>query len=105
MNTNTSYLSSTSNIFIERIVRVDLNRTTDWKEFQTISHLGDILKCGTYVIGYDLTLLNFSEDFENLKNAPDVVLIKKKYSETRSNKRIWKLRRMEKDGVMIEENY
>lgn len=43
-------------------------RTSDWKEFTTKAHLGDIAKEGCMVLAYDLTTLNISEDLDVLKN-------------------------------------
>jgi hypothetical protein len=37
------------------------------------------------------------------KNRPDIVLVRRVYPERQNKKRIWKLRRMEKDGVMVDE--
>lgn len=59
------------------------------------THLGHVLKPGDYVSGYDLRTSNVNnEDFEKLdaRVLPDVILIKKIYSD-RGRKRRWKLKR------------
>lgn len=78
-------------------------RTTDWKEFHTRAHLGEIAKEGCMVLGYDLTTLNYAEDLECFKNAPEVIIVKRVFD--KENKaRIFKLKRLQTDGVMVEEN-
>jgi hypothetical protein len=47
--------------------------------------------------------VNFSEDIDQLKNAPDIILVKKTIDKDSRAKRIWKLRHLDKDGIMIEE--
>lgn len=71
-----------------------MSRTTDWKTFSVKSHLGDILKCGTSVIGYDLSVLNLSDADINISNLADVILVKKMPQTKAEKKRIWKLKRM-----------
>ena len=48
--------------------------------------------------------MNYSEDLEVLKNSPDVILVKKTYDKEQNKDRIWKLKRLEMDGVIVEEN-
>lgn len=78
-------------------------RTSDWKECHAKAHLGEIIKEGCMVQGYDLTTLNYAEDLEVLKNAPDVIVVKRVYDKDNKG-RIWKLKRLQMDGVMVEEN-
>jgi len=63
--------------------------------------LGDVLKEGSYVMGYDLSSLNLSgyiDDHSTLKDLPEVILIKKSYQEAKNlKKRIWKLKQLEKE--------
>ena len=65
------------------------------------SHLGNILKPGDYVLGYDLSTSNLNdENFDALtaEQIPDVVLVKKSYKHLPKKKqRPWKLRHMKKD--------
>lgn len=100
---NTSYMSSISNVYQDKLAHLTLMRTSDWKEFHAKAHLGEIVKEGCMVQGYDLTTLNYSEDLEILKNAPEVIIVKRIFD--KDNKaRIWKLKRLQTDGVMVEEN-
>ncbi|KAL4445929.1 hypothetical protein ABPG74_010921 [Tetrahymena malaccensis] len=100
---NTSYMSSISNVYQDKLAHLTLMRTSDWKEFHTKAHLGEIVKEGCMVLGYDLTTLNYSEDLEVLKNAPEVIIVKRIYDKENKG-RIWKLKRLQMDGVMVEEN-
>ncbi|EGR30265.1 hypothetical protein IMG5_136460 [Ichthyophthirius multifiliis] len=102
---NNSYVSSIQNVYLDKLAHVTVQRTSDWKEFTIRSHLGEILKEGSFVAGYDLTTINYSEDLDVLKNAPDVVLVKKTFDKqaTRRGPRIWKLKRMQMDGIMVDE--
>ena len=68
-------------------------RTSDWKEFTTRAHLGETVKEGCMVLGYDLTTLNISEDLEVLKDLSDIIIVKRVFD--KENKaRIWKLKRL-----------
>jgi len=68
-------------------------RTSDWKEFTTKAHLGEIVREGCMVLAYDLTTLNISEDLEVLKNLSDIIIVKRVFD--KENKaRIWKLKRL-----------
>lgn len=55
------------------------------------------------IIGYDLTTLNYADDLDVLKNAPDVIVVKRVYDKDNKG-RIFKLKRLQMDGVMVEEN-
>lgn len=102
-NLNESQMSSMSNVFLERVVEVTVSRMTDWVNFNVKTQLGDILKPGTVVLGYDLTTLNFSTDYVQMKNVPEIVLLKRQVDRNQ-RKRIWKLKRMEQEGIMVDEN-
>lgn len=96
-------MSSVSNIYQTKLAHLTLLRTSDWKEFTTKAHLGEIVKEGCMVLGYDLSTLNYSEDLEVLKNAPNVIVVKRAFD--KENKaRIWKLKRLQADGIIVEEN-
>jgi len=81
--------------------RVTIGRTSDWQNFDVKTYLGDVLKEGSYVMGYDLSSLNLSgyiDDHSTLKDLPEVILIKKSYQEAKNlKKRIWKLKQLEKE--------
>ncbi|KAG6429430.1 hypothetical protein SASPL_107481 [Salvia splendens] len=68
------------------------------RHFIVRTHLGHLLSCGDYALGYDLYSAN-SNDFELDKYRgviPDVILIKKSYEEKRQQRqrksRSWKLK-------------
>jgi hypothetical protein len=46
---NESYLSSISNVYIDKLAHVTVQRTSDWKEFTVKAHLGEILREGCLV--------------------------------------------------------
>ena len=73
-------------------VRLEVARVSDWKHFQVKCHLGDIFKSGDIFLGFDIEQLNV-EELTELKNLPEVVLIRK--LRNKENKRIYKLKRME----------
>eukprot|EP00361_Fabrea_salina_P004001 CAMPEP_0202427048 /NCGR_PEP_ID=MMETSP1345-20130828/1330_1 /ASSEMBLY_ACC=CAM_ASM_000843 /TAXON_ID=342563 /ORGANISM="Fabrea Fabrea salina" /LENGTH=385 /DNA_ID=CAMNT_0049037639 /DNA_START=232 /DNA_END=1392 /DNA_ORIENTATION=+ len=60
------------------------------------THLGNILKVGDSVMGYDLKTLNSNEADELPPNSPEVVLVKKVYPHLQrpNRKRVFKLNRM-----------
>lgn len=68
-------------------------RTSDWKEISAKAHLGEAIKEGCLVIGYDLTTLNYSEDLDYLKNAPEVIAVKRVFDKENKG-HIWKLKRL-----------
>ena len=71
----------------------------DGNSFRVKSHLGNILKVGDTVLGYDMAVMvnNAADDAVLDWNTPDVVLIKKIYPEINrpGRKRVFKLERME----------
>jgi len=74
--------------------KIEIARVTDWKTYNVRSHLGEYLEHGVSVLGYDLTTLNFFlEAGDEVKNLPEIVLVKRFYPNKK--KRIWKLRRMD----------
>ena len=60
------------------------------------------MKCGVFALGYDLTLIN-TDEFEGLTNIPEIILVKRIYPDKVKGKHFFKLRRLEKDGIIIEE--
>ena len=82
----------------------EFGRTTQY--FFVRSHLGNILKSGDVVLGYDIATANFNNsDFDEataanrLTHISDVVLVKKSYAHLRrqGGSRRWKLRDLAKD--------
>jgi nonsense-mediated mRNA decay protein 3 len=75
-------------------------------QIHTRSHLGNILKPGDSVLGYNLIDANINDpNFEKLKtdNIPDVILVKKFYdpNELRS-KRVWKLKHLNEEMTQFD---
>lgn len=86
-----------------QIVRVTVGRNSDMTMFDVKTHLGDIIKEGDTVIGYDLTTMTFSGMEErnlNLSNLEDVILVKKIYPERKKTKRNWKLKQLPKEAEL-----
>jgi len=84
-----------------KVARVQIGRVKDWTNFEVKTHLGDILKEGSYAMGYDLSSLCFSgfvDDNNIFKHLPDIILIKKAFPEAKNlKKRIWRLKQLEKE--------
>ena len=89
---NDSQISSISNQFLEKVMDVTVQRTSDWQEFQVRTHLGDMLRCGSMVEGFDLTTLNNSYDIR-VSETPDVILVRRKFDKG-EKRRIWKLKKL-----------
>ena len=82
----------------------DFGRTTQY--FFARTHLGNLLKAGDVVLGYDIATSNFNNtDFDEamasnrLSHLSDVILVKKSYAHLRrqGGSRHWKLRDLAKD--------
>jgi nonsense-mediated mRNA decay protein 3 len=82
----------------------EFGRTTQY--YFVRSHLGNILKAGDVVLGYDIATANFNNsDFDEaiaanrLNHISDVILVKKSYAHLRrqGGSRRWKLRDLAKD--------
>eukprot|EP01017_Pseudomicrothorax_dubius_P033400 TRINITY_DN4472_c0_g2_i1.p1 TRINITY_DN4472_c0_g2~~TRINITY_DN4472_c0_g2_i1.p1 ORF type:complete len:590 (+),score=125.96 TRINITY_DN4472_c0_g2_i1:34-1803(+) len=76
---------------------VEVSRTSDWQPFFVKTHLGDIIKSGDTVLGFDLSTLSLPEELDErfvTRLAQDVFLVRKVYQGRRTKKRVWKLRRM-----------
>jgi len=62
------------------------------------SHLGDILKPGNHVLGYDVRAVNMPGSESNQvdqRDHPDVILVRKLFQK-RKGKRQWELRRLDR---------
>jgi len=73
--------------------RITIGRTSDWTNFEVKTHLGDSLCEGTTVLGYDLSNMNLTGLFEEvmqLGGMPDVLIVKKVYSED-EKKKLWNI--------------
>eukprot|EP00310_Coccolithus_braarudii_P019104 CAMPEP_0183342490 /NCGR_PEP_ID=MMETSP0164_2-20130417/8591_1 /TAXON_ID=221442 /ORGANISM="Coccolithus pelagicus ssp braarudi, Strain PLY182g" /LENGTH=540 /DNA_ID=CAMNT_0025513099 /DNA_START=84 /DNA_END=1702 /DNA_ORIENTATION=- len=72
------------------------------RSMRTISHLGGVLKVGDYAWGYSVAAsqLNSEVSDAEAKQLPEVVLVKKSYSERRRKPRMrhWKLQQLQKEA-------
>lgn len=90
----------------DKFAYCEVLRESDGQVFCSTTHLGNILKHGDSVLGFDINTINAHEDLKMIKHQkslPDVILIRKHYPE-RKNK-IWKLKRLqidEGDGMAIK---
>jgi nonsense-mediated mRNA decay protein 3 len=76
-NLNESYISSSFNTFLEKIYKVEVIRESgNFTPVTVKTFLGDILKPGTNVIGYDITNLVLDE-LEEAKNIPEILLVRR----------------------------
>lgn len=77
---------------------------TDDQEIHTRTHLGNIIQCGDYVLGFDVAhaVVN-NQVFDKIKQAqlPDIVLVKKIYPEKvkRNKGRNFRLKHMRKNSA------
>lgn len=68
--------------------------------FNVKTHLGDLLKEGDIVQGFDLSTLNLSGEVEAdkaISHLPEVILIRKCFPDRKKHKRIWKLKELPKE--------
>lgn len=56
---------------------------------------------GTLVEGFDLSQLNYTEEVEKINGYQELVLVR--LAKIRKGARIFKLKKLEDEGVMIEE--
>ena len=86
-------------------VDLELQRISDFGENETRvfakSHLGNVLKIGDHIWGYDMESLNSFEVEGLKKNLPDVIVVRKCYAQKKTNnkKRIWKLKHIDKEAM------
>jgi len=83
------------------------------QQFLVRTHLGNILKAGDLVLGYDLVSANLNESdlFESLQSdslkatLPEIVLVKRGYPQRdRTKQRLWTLRELPKDDGDVGEH-
>ncbi len=84
-----------ANVIVARASDFGRNSVT----FNVRSHLGNILKSGDVVLGYDLSTANYNNDdfeaFSQRTDVPDIVLVRKSYAHLRKNgRRNWALKEM-----------
>jgi len=85
--------------------RITIGRTSDWTNFEVRTHLGDSLREGTIVLGYDLSNMNLTGLLEEVVQSgemSDVIIVKKVYSEN-EKKRLWNTHKA--DFQKADKNY
>ena len=92
---------SRSFLSLKKSAHVDVQRTTDWKPFSIRSHLGEVLRTGNIVLGFDLTKITTLNDYQDGSNKQqnDVMLVMRQKNQKKFQNRIYKLKRMK----MIDE--
>jgi hypothetical protein len=76
-NLNESYVSSSFNKFIDRVYKVSVIRETgNFEPIETKTFLGDILKPGCSVVGFDVSKLSLDE-IDECKNKPEIILVRR----------------------------
>jgi len=68
------------------------------------THLGHILKPGDTALGYDVANANFTQEVDiarrkSRRQWPDLILVKKSYSNKKRKSRIWKLKQLPIDHL------
>ena len=102
-NLNESYISASFNRFIDKVYKVQVMRGEgDFDVIQTKTFLGDILKPGCTVLGYDISKLSLDE-IDEIKNKPEIILVRKMIDKESRKRRIFKLKRMAAENKMDEE--
>ncbi|VDN51130.1 unnamed protein product [Dracunculus medinensis] len=87
------------------VARADQVGKTDAPIIFTRSHLGNVLKPGDTVLGFDLQNSNVNNkilDSVASDRVPDVILVRKVFDRTmRQKRRKWKLKRIVRDGNIV----
>ena len=95
-------VKSTLNKYASKIFYYNVTRCEEWVNNEVKGNLGD-LPHGTIVEGFDLTKLKYTEDLEDFDGFQDFVLVRLVKGKKNHNSRAIKLKRLEDEGVMIEE--
>ena len=78
-----------------------MTRRGEWENIEIKGALGDI-PCGQLVEGFDLRELSHTEDLTEIKGIQDIVLVRR-FRDRATRRRAFKLKKLEEEGVMIEE--
>ena len=76
---------------------------TNDRQYASVTHLGTILKAGDYVWGYAVAASPLAADLDEVqaRQLPEVLLVKKSYSDRRHRERkkgrVWKLKQLDKE--------
>lgn len=88
-------MTSTTNTFINKLTNISIiKESNNYQPITVRSHLGEIVKPGVVAVGYDLTELVI-EEVEEMKNYPEVILVRRLINKEARANRIFKLKRLE----------
>ena len=76
-NLNESYLSSSTNHFLKKIRNIQVISDSEYVPTYCKCHLGSSVKVGNVIIGFNVKNM-VADELEDLKNTPDVVLVRRK---------------------------
>ena len=80
-----------------------MTRRDEYENIDVMGALGE-LPCGALVEGFDLRYMDMEDEIEDeVKKIQDVILVRRMCNSDRRNKRAFKLKKLEEEGVMIEE--
>lgn len=92
-------VKSTLNKYASRIYDYNVTRQDEWANLEVKGNLGD-LPCSTIVEGFDLRYLNYTEELDDINGFQQIVLVR--LAKNRKAGRLFKLKKLEDEGVMIE---
>jgi hypothetical protein len=75
-----------------------VTKSGEWINMEIKGNMGE-LTAGTSVEGFDLTHLNYTEEIGDVKGYQELVLVR--LAKTRKSGRVFKLKKLEDEGVMI----
>jgi nonsense-mediated mRNA decay protein 3 len=94
-------LKSTLNKYASRIYEYNVTRCGEWVNNEVRGSMGQ-LPPGALVEGFDLSKLNYTEDLTDIDGYQQFVLVRLARAR-KGNARAFKLKKLEDEGVMIEE--
>ena len=94
-------VKSTLNKYASRTFYYNVTRCGEWTNNEIKGNLGE-LEAGTMVEGFDLTKLNYTEQLEEIEGYQDFVIVRLVKGK-KTGARAIKLKKLEDEGVMIEE--
>ena len=93
-------IKSTLNKYSNKIFYYNVTKKDEWVNIEIKANMGELTP-GTLVEGFDLSQLNYTEEVEKFNGYQELVLVR--LAKIRKGARIFKLKKLEDEGVMIEE--
>ncbi len=93
-------IKSTLNKYSDKIYYYNVTKCGEWVNIEIRGNMGD-LTAGTVVEGFDLSHVNYTEEVDEINGYQEIVLVR--LAKTRKGGRVFKLKKLEDEGVMIEE--